>query len=159
MNNPFQALILFTWNYFCWINFRNRGSNQLRKNNFLELFQASVALIASPDCVACVVSRDRQLLQNRFGESNLVIRPKTTSSIVWKYSWTGDPPEKATHPNKSTVCANNFGTVCTNCPPFSLENKQKRGRRVCAKLFVQTVFIWVGGFLGGSPSLKIFWAN
>ena len=29
-------------------------------------------------------------------------------------------PQKNTHPNQSTVCANNFGTICTNCPPSSL---------------------------------------
>ena len=63
-------------------------------------------------------------------------------------------PQKNTHPNKSTVCANNFGTVCTNCPPSSLLNKQKTSRKSLHKLFVQTVFIWVGGFLGGSPSLE-----
>ena len=46
----------------------NRGSNQLRKNNFLESFQVIVALITSPDYIACVARRDRQLLQNIFRE-------------------------------------------------------------------------------------------
>ena len=68
-------------------------------------------------------------------------------------SWRGDPPKKPTHLNKGTVCANNFGTVCTNCPPIS-QNKQKRGRKSLRKLFAQTVFIWVGGFLDGLPSLE-----
>ena len=60
------------------------------------------------------------------------------------------PTQKTTHPNKNTVCANSSAsfllvlkgkgvTVCTNCPEI-----------VCANC----VFIWVGGFLGGSPSLQ-----
>ena len=45
--------------------------------------QVIVALITSPDRVACVASRDRQLLQNIFGELILsVIRPKITSRIA-----------------------------------------------------------------------------
>ena len=64
------------------------------------------------------------------------------------------PTQKTNHPNKSTVSANNFGTGCTNCPPFSLFKKQKTSKKSLRKLFVQTVFIWVGDFLGGSPSLE-----
>ena len=30
----------------------------------------------------------------------------------------GETHPRTIHPNKSTVCANNFGTVCTNSPPF-----------------------------------------
>ena len=42
-------------------------------------------------------------------------------------------PKKATHPNNSTVCANNFGTVCTNCPP----NRRKEfAQTVCANCFL-----------------------
>ena len=59
--------------------------------------------------------------------------------------------EGKTHPNKpptqiKTVCANN---LCKLSPlfPFKTSRKQR-------KEFVQTVFIWVGGFLGGSPSLQ-----
>ena len=63
------------------INFRNRGSNQLRKINFLELFQVIVALITSLDRVACIASRDRQLLQNSFGQSILVIDPKLLQEL------------------------------------------------------------------------------
>ena len=36
-------------------------------------------------------------------------------------------PKKNTHPNKSTVCANNFGTVCTNCP-HHLSGKKKTNK-------------------------------
>ena len=77
-NHRFRnARRLLTWNYVCRINFRNRGSNQLRKIKFVESFQAIVALIASPDCVACVASRDSQSLQNNFGEFILAIGPKS----------------------------------------------------------------------------------
>ena len=58
------------------------GSNQLRKNNFLDLFQVIVALITSPDCVACVANQDRQLLEIILWELILVIRPKITSTIA-----------------------------------------------------------------------------
>ena len=62
--------------------------------------------------------------------------------------------KKTTHPNKNTVCANNFGTVCTNCPPFVPLKQAEKRQKSLRKLFVQTVLIWVGGFLGGSPSLE-----
>ena len=64
------------------MNFGNRGSNQLCKNNILELFLVIVALITSPDCIACAASRDKQLLQNIFGELIIEIRPKSTSRIA-----------------------------------------------------------------------------
>ena len=71
------------------MNFRNRRSNQLRKNSFLELFQVFVALITSPDCVACAASQDRQLLQNIFGELVIVIQGsvnggfQTVVRVLW----------------------------------------------------------------------------
>ena len=62
-------------------------------------------------------------------------------------------PKKTTHPNKNTVCAKNFGTVCTNCPPFPLEqaeNKQKEfAQTVCANCFYSG-----GCFLGGLPPFE-----
>ena len=65
------------------------------------------------------------------------------------------PAKKPPPPNKSAVCANNFGTVDTNCPPFfSLQNKQKGGRRVCANCLCKIAFIWVGVFWGGLPSCE-----
>ena len=64
----------------------------------------------------------------------------------------GRPTQKKRHPNKSTICANSFGTVCANSPPFSREN----GRKSLSKLFVQTIFIWVGGsfWVGRLPLRK-----
>ena len=51
-----------------------------------------------------------------------------------------------------TVCPNNFGTVCTNCPPFPFKKCRKQTKEF-AQTVVQTAFIWVGGFWGGLPSL------
>ena len=68
--------------------------------------------------------------------------------------------EGETHPkNSPTQIKAQFaqtisGQFVQTVPPFSLYNKQKTGRKSSRKLFVQTVFIWVGGFLGGSPSLE-----
>ena len=42
-------------------------------------------LIASLDCVACVPSRDRQLLDETFRESIRVVRAKFTFRIAWTY--------------------------------------------------------------------------
>ena len=35
-------------------------------------------------------------------------------------------PPKTTHPNKNTVCANNFGAVCANSPPFFLSKTSRK---------------------------------
>ena len=54
-------------------------------------------------------------------------------------------PPKTTHPNKNTVCANNFGKVCTNCPPFPFKISRKQAKRVCANCFyLGGWFFWVG---------------
>ena len=45
----------------------------------------------------------------------------------------------STHPNKNTVCANNFGAVCENCPPYSWKTKQKQPQKELRNLFVQIV--------------------
>ena len=60
--------------------------------------------------------------------------------------------KKNTHPNnKNTVCANNFGTVCTTVAPFPFKVSRKHTERV-----VQTVcangFCLGGWFWGGLPS-------
>ena len=74
-----------------------------------------------------------------------------------------EPPEapldwhlKTTHPNKSTVCANNLRKICTNCTSSSLK-KQGESRQ---KEFPQSVSAnscyscgWFFG--GGLPSLEI----
>ena len=66
-----------------------------------------------------------------------------------------DPPKKPPTQIKQfaqTVCANNFGTFCAKCPPFSFKKSRNRQKSLC-KPFVQTVFIWLRGFWGGSPSV------
>ena len=69
----------------------------------------------------------------------------------------GRPTQKTTHSNKNSLqkqCTQTIsGQFLQIVPLFPLkyaENRQKSLR----KLFVQTVFIWVGGFLGGSPFLE-----
>ena len=42
-------------------------------------------------------------------------------------------------------------------PPFPCKTSRKRQKSLC-KLFAKTVFIWVGGFSGGLPSLE-FWPH
>ena len=70
--------------------------------------------------------------------------------IVSLFSLKGRPTPKNNRPNKSTVCANNFGTVCTNRPPLSLKNKQRQADGVaqtrCANCFYLGVFLccWEG---------------
>ena len=44
--------------------------------------------------------------------------PRATDTLVTGMK--GRPTPKTTHPNESTACANNFGTLCTNSPPLSL---------------------------------------
>ena len=66
------------------------------------------------------------------------------------------PKKKTTHPNKNTVCANNFGTVCTNYPPFPFKTSRKGGSEVCAnclcKLFL---FGWVVFWVGRRPLMSV----
>ena len=38
------------------------------------------------------------------------------------------------------MCANNFGTVCTNCAPCPLEISRKHAERVCANCFWKLFF-------------------
>ena len=61
----------------------------------------------------------------------------------------GKPTQKITHPNKNTVCASAFGTVCRNCAPFSSKTSRKQPERVCANCLCK-----LGGFLGGLPSVE-----
>ena len=68
----------------------------------------------------------------------------------------GRPTQKTTHPNKSTVCANNFGTICTNCrPPYPFKISRRHAKRVCAnclcKLFL---FGWVVFWVGHLPLMN-----
>ena len=62
----------------------------------------------------------------------------TRLPFIMKRNYLNPPIRKNTHPNKNTICANNFGTICTNCPPFFLSNKQKQkefAQTVCTKCF------------------------
>ena len=74
--------------------------------------------------------------------------------------------EGETHPQKpptqiktqfaQTISGQFVQTVPLDDPLKQAEKRQKSLR----KLFVQNVFIWVGGFSGGSPSLEcclVFW--
>ena len=69
----------------------------------------------------------------------------------------GRPTQKNAHPNKNSLhkqfaqtISGQFVQTVHLFPLEQAENRQKSLR----KLFVQTVFIWVGGFWGGSPSLE-----
>ena len=84
----------------------------------------------------------------------------------------GRPTQKTNHPNKSTVCTNNFGTICTNCPPFPFKISRTQAKIICAnclcKLFLfGRVLFWVGRlrfiFWGGGGGVEVpilfFWAR
>ena len=100
------------------------------------------------------------------GDHKRHVRPLAgtpANSVITRYSFLfrarhplrgDDPPKKTPHPNTNTVSANNFGTVCANCPPISLENKQKTNRKSLPKLFAQTVFI-----RGQKLNPNIFFSN
>ena len=69
----------------------------------------------------------------------------------------GRPTQKNTHPNKNSL-HKQFGQTISGqfvqtVPIFPLKQAENREKSL-PKLFVQTVFIWVGVFLGGSPSLE-----
>ena len=75
-----------------------------------------------------------------------------------------DDHEGKTHPKNhppkwkqftQTVCANNFGTICTNCPPFpfKISGKQTKefAQTVCASSF------YLGGWFFGWVAFPWFW--
>ena len=76
----------------------------------------------------------------------------------------GKPTQKNTHPNKSTICANNFGTICTNCPPFPCKTSRQQPKRACTNclciLFFNQFFIWVFCFgVGCLPLILTLFAD
>ena len=76
-----------------------------------------------------------------------------SSKIARFTSWVakvmkGRPTPNNTHPNKNTVCANNFGTICAKSPPFFPSKQAENGRKSFAQTVCANCFYLGGCFVG-----------
>ena len=114
-------------------------TRQRRGENKLATLSNMCRAIAFPR-----ISSPRPWIMRILGSNELASNKHKKKARLMK----GRPTPKNTHPNKNTVCANNFGTVCANCTPFPLKisrSAQKEfAQTVCANCFSLGGWVFFG---------------